>query len=161
MTTFLIVMVAVLSLVGSVVWVRPSKRDVKLAKWRQEARQAGLHVRLDGLPAEPKDSGIRDDVTGASYYRYETQAPKDDQLSWAVVKTEGWLQEDLAQGWSWYQQQLPLNTLELNRLIESAPVEILAIERTPKYSRIIWGESGLDFDAQQLHHFLLSVQAIS
>ena len=160
MTTLLIIVVAVLSLVGSVVWVRPSKRDVKLAKWRQEARLAGLFVKLDGLVAEPKNSGIRDDIGGASYYLYETKSHKDDRLTWAVVKAQGWLQQGLPKEWSWYQQEMPLNSQRLHDLIESAPISVEAIERTPKYSRVIWGESGQDFDAQQLKQFLQQVQAL-
>jgi len=161
MTALVIVMIAILSLVGSVVWVRPSKRDVKLAKWRQEARQAGLYVKLDGLAAEPKDSGIRDDVGGASYYLYETKSDKQDQLSWAVVKAQGWLQQGLPKEWSWYQREMPLNNQHLQSLIASLPISIDAIERTPKYSRVIWGESGQDFDAQQLKQFLQQVQALA
>ena len=160
MTALLIVIIAVLSVVGSVVWVRPSKRDVKLAKWRQEARVAGLYVKLDGLVAEPKDSGIRDDIGGASYYLYETNSDKHDQLTWAVVKAQGWLQQDLPDEWSWYKQQMPLNSQLLQELIESLPVPVFAIERTPKYSRVIWGEAGQDFDAQQLKQFLQQVQAL-
>ncbi len=161
MTALVIVMVAILSLVGSVVWVRPSKRDVKLAKWRQEARLAGLYVKLDGLAAEPKDSGIREDIGGASYYLYETKSDKQDQLSWAVVKAQGWLQQGLPEEWSWYQREMPLNNQRLLSLIASLPISVDAIERTPKYSRVIWGESGQDFDAQQLKQFLQQVQALA
>ncbi len=161
MTGLIIVIVAILSVVGSVVWVRPSKRDVKLAKWRLEARQAGLYVKLDGLVAEPKDSGIRDDIGGASYYLYETKSDKQDQLEWAVVKTQGWLQQGLPDEWSWYRQEMSLNHQQLQSLIASLPISVDAIERTPKYSRVIWGESGQDFDAQQLKLFLQQVQALA
>ena len=161
MTGLIIVVVAILSVVGSVVWVRPSKRDVKLAKWRQEARLTGLYVKLDGLAAEPKDSGIRDDIGGASYYLYETKSDKQDQLAWAVVKTQGWLQQGLPDEWSWYRQEMSLNHQQLQSLIASLPISVDAIERTPKYSRVIWGESGQDFDAQQLKLFLQQVQALA
>lgn len=160
MTGFFIALIAVLSLVGSVIWVRPSKRDVKLAKWRQEARVAGLFVKLDGLAAEPKDSGIRDDVAGASYYLYSMNAPKEDNLTWAAVKAHGWLQDGLPSSWSWYQRQPNINAVELSRLIESAPVPILALERTPKYSRVIWAESGQVFDGPALKLFLERTQSL-
>ncbi len=160
MTGFFIALIAVLSLVGSVIWVRPSKRDVKLAKWRQQARMAGMFVRLDGLAAEPKDSGIRDNVEGASYYLYSVNAPKNDNLKWAIVKTQGWLQEELPASWSWYQQQAKINAADLSTLIASAPVPILAVERTPRYSRVIWGEAGQEFDAPALKLFLEKIQAL-
>ena len=62
MSTFIIVALIMLSVVGSVVWVRPSPRDQRLAKWRQQALVGGLRVNLQPLKAEPKDSGIRDDT---------------------------------------------------------------------------------------------------
>lgn len=161
MIGFIIVIVAILSVVGSVVWVRPSKRDVKLADWRQEARQAGLHVRLEGLAAEPRESGIRDDVTGASYYLYNQQVDKKDELTWAVVNTQGWLQDDLPADWSWYRRHVLLNALDFSEVMSSLSLPIKAIERTPKYSRIIWDESGLEFDAVQLKDLLQKVHAIT
>ncbi len=161
MITIAVIIFAVLMVVGSVAWVRPSRRDVKLAEWRMQARQAGLHVKLDALPAEPKDSGIRDDVSGASYYLYQASVPKTDQLNWAVVKAQGWLQEGLPQEWSWYQQEVSLDVVELSKLLELSPLPILAIERTPKYSRIVWGETGTEFNAPQLKLYLQEIQAIS
>ncbi len=160
MTGFIIVLVAILSVVGSVVWVRPSKRDVKLADWRQEARKAGLHVKLEGLAAEPRESGIRDDITGASYYLYNQQPDKADELTWAVVNTHGWLQHNLPTEWSWYHREVTINSEDLKRLMSSLPLPIKAIERTPKYCRIIWDESGPEFNADTLKDFLVSAQAI-
>ncbi len=161
MTTFIIVILAVLSVVGSVVWVRPSHRDVKLAKWRQQARVSGLQVKLEGLQAEPKESGIREDVTGASYTLFLPKALKGDELTWAVVKADGWLKDGLPQEWSWYLKEAPLDLSKLCALIESSPIPIYAIERTPNSSRIIWGEEGIEFDAPQLNEFLQKAQAIS
>ncbi len=160
MTGFIIVLVAILSVVGSVVWVRPSKRDVKLADWRQEARKAGLHVKLEGLAAEPRESGIRDDITGASYYLYNQQLDKTDELTWAVVNTHGWLQDNLLPEWSWYQREVTISSADLKSLMGSLPLPIKAIERTPKYSRIIWDESGSEFNAGALKEFLVLAQAI-
>lgn len=160
MMTIAIVIVAILSVVGSVVWVRPSKRDVKLAKWRQEARVAGLQVKLEGLKAEPKESGIRDDVVGASYYLHLPKAKKGDEVSWAVVKTDGWLKEGLDEGWSWYLAQPSVDLVKIRALIDSSPLPIDAIERLPARSRIVWGEVGPDFNAKQLAEFLKEVQSI-
>ena len=161
MMTILIVLVAILSVVGSVAWVRPSKRDVKLATWRQAARVAGLQVKLEALKAEPKDSGIREDVGLASYFLYLPKAQKNDEMTWAVVKAEGWLKAHLPSGWSWYRREVALNTNKLQALIESCPVPIHAIERTPNGSRIVWDEAGQDFEAHKLVEFLTQVQAIS
>ncbi len=160
MTAFIIVIVAILSVVGSVAWVRPSKRDVKLAKWRQEARVAGLQVKLEGLKAEPKESGIREDVGRASYSLYLPKAQKGDDVSWAVVKSDGWLKEGLDTQWSWYLAQPELNLEKIRALIASCPIPVDAIERSPARSRIFWDEAGSEFDAEKLADFLREVQSI-
>ncbi len=158
MEGWMIAGIAILSVLGSVAWVRPSQRDVKLAQWRRDAIVAGLHVKLEALKAEPKDSGIREDVAGVSYFLYQPKPIKGDKETWAVVKTDGWLQEGLPQQWSWYRRQNNKKAMEVSVLINDAPVKILALERTPVLSRIMWAETGDAFDAVALNAFLQKVQ---
>ena len=65
-----------LAIVGSVMWIRPSPRDQKLAKWRRDAIMAGMKVRLQTLKAEPTNSGIRDDVDGVTYEWFNPEPTK-------------------------------------------------------------------------------------
>lgn len=147
-----------LVILGSVAWVRPSPRDKKIAKWRHEALVAGMKVSLQPLKAEPKESGIRDDIEGASYQLINKQPNKKDALVWTVVKTQGWMQEDLPESWSWYKENGHVDHEAVARLIEECPVEVIAIQRTPVLSRIIWTEPGKEFDPQPLKSFLEKVQ---
>ncbi|NVK38265.1 MAG: hypothetical protein HWE18_10090 [Gammaproteobacteria bacterium] len=158
---FAIILVT-LVVVGSVVWIRPSPRDQKLAKWRRDAIVAGMKVRMQTLKAEPKNSGIRDDVSGVTYEWFNPQSDKKDTSSWAVVKTQGWLTDHLPEGWSWY-NEIPANVeaQKINEIINAAPYALNALERTPISSRIIWDENGAEFDAQVLKAYLQQLQAIS
>lgn len=160
---FLVAIVAViLVVVGSVVWVRPSPRDKKLAAWRQQAMLAGLKVKLEGFKADPKESGIRDDIEGTSYQLFNVQPDKKDELVWAVVLDQGWLQDHLPEGWSWYKKQIAEEMVErVVQQIKKAPVDIIGIERTPYMSRVVWKETGKDFDPQLLKQYLEEVQAIA
>ena len=160
MAPWMIVIVIILVVVGSVVWVRPSPRDKKLANWRRDTLLAGMKVSLQGLKAEPKHSGIRDDVEGASYILYNTESKKGDATSWAVVHTQGWLQEDLPEGWSWYKENGHVDHKGVAALIKECPLEVLAIERTPVSSRIIWKENGGDYLPGVLKQFLVKVQQL-
>lgn len=160
MPTWLIVIAITLVVVGSVAWVRPSQRDKRLAEFRHEALMAGLKVRLDGIEAEPKESGIREDIPGASYILIEKQPVKKDATSWMVVKDDGWIKDGLVEGWSWHTKKVEVNLETVNSLIESAPVPILGIERTPKFSRIIWGEGPVEFNGTELKQYLEKVQAL-
>ncbi|WP_283786590.1 hypothetical protein QNI23_009085 [Bermanella sp. WJH001] len=149
-----------LAIVGSVMWIRPSPRDQKLAKWRREALMAGMKVRLQTLKAEPKNSGIRDDVPGVTYEWFNPEPNKTDKVTWAIVKTDAWLQEGLPQGWSWYGKEMPVDLEKIKQIVETLPVEVNAIERTPVSSRVIWNENGKEFDAVKLKEYLQNLQAI-
>lgn len=157
MPIWAIVLLCILMVVGSVVWVRPSPRDKKLATWRRDAIVAGIKVRLDTLKAEPKESGIREDVPGISYILYNPAPDKNDSLTWAVVKAQGWLNEGLPDGWSWHTKAVPSKAAEVALLLAAAPINIVGLERTPHSSRVMWGEDGVVFDAQALKAYLESV----
>lgn len=164
MTVWVVIAFIVLVVVGSVVWIRPSPRDQKLALWRRDAIMAGLKVRMQTLKAEPKQSGIRDEVEGVSYEWYVPKVDKQDQFTWAVVKTNGWLTDGLPEGWSWYESDPEKGEAfnkAVSQLIDECPVEVNALERTPRSSRIMWSENGKEFDAPSLKRFLEKLQATS
>lgn len=161
MAVWLVMIFIALVVVGSVMWVRPSPRDQKLAKWRRDAIMAGLKVRMQTLKAEPKNSGIRDDVEGISYEWFNPEPNKTDTTTWAIVKTDAWLKDGLPQGWSWYAQEVDIDPAKIAQIIQALPMEVNAIERTPISSRVIWNESGKDFDAKALKEYLQNLQAIS
>lgn len=161
MTVWVIILLVVMMVVGSVVWVRPSPRDKRLAEWRRDAIVAGLKVKLEGVAAEPKESGIRSDIEGVSYILYKIPPVKGDAKKWTVVKAQGWLEDGLPEEWSWYKEESNELASEICSLIESSPLPILAIERTPYLSRIVWTEAAGSFDPEQLKAFLAKVQATS
>jgi len=161
MPSWIIAVVIMLVIIGSVAWVRPSQREKRLAQFRHEALMAGLKVRLDGIDAEPKESGIREDIPGASYILIEKQPAKKDTVSWMVVLDDGWIKDGLIEGWSWHTKKVDVDLDAVNELIKSAPIPLLGIERTPKFSRVIWGEGPVEFDAPELKQYLEKVQATS
>jgi hypothetical protein len=158
MPSWLIVIFVALMVIGSVAWVRPSPREKRLANFRSKAIVAGLKVSLTKMPAEPKDSGIRDDVEGASYILYDTNPKKGDEKRWAVVKFDGWIKDGLPEGWCWYKEENIKLAEVICNLIESCPITISAIERTPMFSRIVWDEKEEEFDAGALKEFITKVQ---
>jgi hypothetical protein len=159
MAAWIVILLVILMVVGSVAWVRPSPRDKRLAAFRRDAIVAGIKVSLIKMVAEPRDSGIRDDIEGASYILYERSAVKGDDKKWAVVKAEGWLQDGLPESWSWYKQEDSQLAEAIVAHIKNAPIPIKAIERTPVLSRIIWDEKADAFNPEVLKEYLTAVQA--
>lgn len=160
MPIWAIVLLCIFMVVGSVVWVRPSPRDQKLAIWRRNALLAGLKVKLETLKAEPVNSGIRTDLEGISYILFNPAVDKLDKSGWAVVKAQGWLNEGLPEGWSWHTAAVAAKSAQVCALIDASPLPIVGLERTPYSARIIWGEPGTVFDAQVLKDFLKTVQDV-
>lgn len=146
-------------IVGSIVWIKPSPRDKRLAEWRRDAIMAGLKVQMKGVTAEPKKSGVREDIPGLSYMLYQSSPIKGDDKKWFVVKTDAWLTDGLPSEWSWYEEEKQEYVDDICDHIKNAPLPIIAIERTPNFSRIVWNETGDQFDPNALKAFLKAVQA--
>ncbi|EAT13353.1 hypothetical protein HF888_07645 [Bermanella marisrubri] len=161
MGVWIIIVLGMLVIFGSVQWLRPSVKEKKQGQWRHQALMAGMKVSLQGLPAEPKESGIRDDVNGASYILYNPKPSKKDTCKFAVVKQQGWMQEGLPEGWSWYKEKPSVDLDAVSRVIGRLPESSVAIERTPDYSRVIWWENGQTYDPDHLKQTLEKLQAIS
>lgn len=159
MSVWVVIVFAVLVVAGSVAWVRPSPRDKRLAEWRRNAIVSGLKVKLEGIAAEPKKSGIREDIEGVSYILYNHAPIKGDDSCWQVVQCDGWLKNRLPDGWSWHGKEVERLAGAIEGLIEGAPLPIIAIERTPNLSRIIWKEESCNFDSNLLKQYLSGVQA--
>lgn len=162
MTTGFIIFLIAMMVIGSIVWIKPSPRDKRLAEFRRQAIMGGLKVRLEGVKAEPVHSGIRHDIKGASYILYVTKPDKTDESRWMVVADEGWMKDGLPEGWSWHTQEAPSALHNrISEVITASKLPLTAIERTPAYSRIVWQEPPLAFDAEELKQYLENVQAIS
>jgi hypothetical protein len=116
---------------------------------------------MQTLKAEPKNSGIREDVEGITYEWFNPEPNKLDKTIWAIVKTDAWLKDGLPEGWSWYEKEADIDLAKVTAIIQALPVEVNAIERTPISSRIMWNESGKEFDAVKLKSYLQNLQAIS
>lgn len=160
MATGIIIFLISMMVLGSIVWIKPSKRERRMAEFRAQAMSAGLKVRLDGVEAEPVHSGIREDIPGASYILFVQKPDKKDKANWMVVSDEGWMQDGLPQGWSWHTKEAETHLWEkISALIEATPIPIIAIERTPAYSRIVWQELPVAFNAEELKQYLQTVQA--
>jgi hypothetical protein len=100
MTPLIIVVFIVLALFGSVYMLKPSPRQRRLAELRLDAIKLGLHVKLQTFKTDSQKMGVRDDVIGARYERFNPTI-KSQAMRWCIVRQAGWEQEGLPEGWSW------------------------------------------------------------
>lgn len=156
----LIAILACMMVLGGALWIKPSKRDAKIAVWRRNAIVAGMQVRLKGIEAEPKNTGIREDVYGVSYIAHNNDLHKKAVQEWAVVQADGWYNDDLPVGWAWHghKPESAEYRQHVASLLAQSPYPVVALERTTNFVRFVWLENGDSFDAAVLKKYLADLQ---
>lgn len=164
METFIIVFV-VLSLMGSVMWVMPTKREKFLMKLRLQARQEGFQVQLVRLTAPRALGNMDEESTNVAAYRLpRTNLAKGEGAlikPWQVFRVNALANEGLPEGWCWKIGERQLNTAQLaclNQRIANLPEDVWAIESSPVHVTVYWkersGEDKLTVLKQELQQLL-------
>ena len=144
---FLIISLVLLSLIGSVMWVMPTKRDKFLAKLRMEAKRLGFQIQLIKL-TYPREKGHVDPrkISTIAYRLLRGKITQDEHhhwKSWRVVRCETNASEGLNQGWGWAVGERTLSESELsclNSLLDDFSEDVLGVESTPIQTSVFWSE---------------------
>jgi hypothetical protein len=127
MTPLIIVVFIVLALFGSVYMLKPSPRQRRLAELRLDAIKLGLHVKLQTFKTDSQKMGLRDEVMGTRYERFNP-AIKSQALRWCIVRQAGWEQEGLPEGWSWNNIVVRPHIEKLSALLSKVGDDVQVIE---------------------------------
>lgn len=146
-----IIVFIVLSLLGSVMWVMPTRRERFQAKLRLKARTEGFQVQLVHLEG-PREQGEMEPTTqNVPAYRLMRLGLRKEEAAeitpWQVFKANALANEGLPAGWSWKRGERQLEDRALARLslvIEQMPEDIVAIESTPVQVSAYWREGQED-----------------
>ncbi len=125
---WLIVSIGVLTIIGSVMMLRPSPRDTRLAALRFDAIRNGLEVRSFTFKTNPAKTGIRDDIPGTSYTLWRDAKRQDGALKFRVVNQAGWDNDGLPAGLSWHNQGSAANAELLSRMLPQLQDDLLMLE---------------------------------
>lgn len=157
---WVISILVLLSLIGSVMWIKPSPRERMQSQMRLHARKAGLVVQLATLETprargETEPSQLR--LTAYRRLRTEQARGRVPLGVWQVFRIENIASEGLPSGWSWKQGErslAPAQLASLNQTLEALPRSVLALEGNPQQLSLYWREEGgcerVDQLAQQL-----------
>jgi len=145
--SFLIIVFVVLSLVGSVMWVMPTKRDRHLAHLRMQAKKLGFQVQLTKL-VFPREKGEMEprEVSTVAYRLLRGKVSQDDHhnwQSWRVAKCEANASEGLIDGWAWALGERRLQSEKikiLNAILVRMPGDVIGVESTPVHLSVFWSE---------------------
>ena len=138
----LIAIVVALSLLGSVLWLKPSPAQRRQAELRALARQLGLDVRLAPLP-QTRRARVRQQAPdpGVVYrlLRFDLKVP--------LARDYVLVRESADAPWEPQTDELLPTALQrvLDEVLQGLPRDSLAVELTPHGPGVYWRERG---DAQ-------------
>lgn len=154
---WMIIILIMMSLVGSMMWVMPTQRQKYQAALRMKAKSMGFQVQLERITA-PRAKGEMDPETrDMTVYRILRQGlsskEKSEFKSWQVFRVESISDIGLPQGWSWSQGERTLSAgklQQLQELLEKLPDGVFSLESTPVHVSVYWDEEGGDKMLEEL-----------
>lgn len=130
---WIILVLIMMALIGSVFWLKPSPRDQRLADLRLQAMKLGLSVKHLTFDPESAKNGVRDKISGTTYSLFveDSKAPKD--IIFRIVRQIGWDNELLPAEFSWHDKVSPEKTdwfcaLKMDELLQACDDSLKLIE---------------------------------
>ena len=138
-----------LSLIGSIMWIRPSPREHLLSKIRLHARQLGFTVQIAHLETPRGKGQLEPEKIRVPAYRILrnelSRDERDQWTSWQIFRIENVANQGLPKGWSWKRGECQLSSsacAQIAALIQALPPEVVALESSPVHFSVYWRESG-------------------
>ena len=160
---WMIIILIMLSLIGSMMWVMPTKRQKYQAVLRSKAKTMGFQVQLEMITAPRAKGEMEAESRTMTAYRILRNGLSQEQKrtfkTWQVFRIESIADTGLPPGWSWSEGEgllSPEQLKGLGEIINNLPSGVFSIESTPVYAGVFWDEEGeegvLDTLKEQLEH---------
>jgi len=160
-----IIILIMMSLIGSMMWMMPSQRQKFQAKLRLKARELGFQVQLLRLTAPRAEGEMEGETSTITAYRMLrtnlTREQADQIRPWQIHRVRAVACDGLPDGWSWAQGEGELSSDALTliaSLVENLPGDVVAVESSPIQVSVFWREEGeievLDLLKQQLERVI-------
>ena len=123
-----LVVAGIAAIVGSVLMLKPSARDSRLARLRFEAVKQGLQLRQFKWEPDSKKTGVYEPVTATSYSLMRHGSNKAGEVLFSVVAQKGWETEHLPVGFSWHKVGTLAQAEKLAQLLPQLQDDLLLLE---------------------------------
>lgn len=144
-----IIILIMLSLIGSMMWVMPSPRQRFQAELRARAKPIGFQVQMVRLTAPRAKGEMEAEQYAVMAYRLpRTNMDKKSAqrlAPWHAFRVNALANEGLPEGWSWGVGERVLDDAALSLLtdvIAQLPKGVSSIESTPIHVTAHWDEEG-------------------
>tara|TARA_B100001250_G_scaffold375312_1_gene362786 strand:- start:588 stop:1064 length:477 start_codon:yes stop_codon:yes gene_type:complete len=125
---WLVVIVIALVVIGSVMWLKPSARDQRLAVLRLDAIKRGLQVSQFTFKPDSAKNGVRDPVMATSYTLLNPAARGKGELVYRVAGQSGWDTEGLPEGCSWHDKGSAADAAKITAALAMLTDDVLLLE---------------------------------
>ncbi|WP_315983127.1 hypothetical protein [Aliamphritea spongicola] len=113
-----IIILVMMSLVGSMMWVLPSKRERFQAQLRQLAMRKGFNVQLAQVKPPRASGEIEQESFNSPVYRLPrtniSRKEREGFIQWQVYKQVALAAEGLPEGWCWGKVNVSSQSLSLS-----------------------------------------------
>ena len=158
--TILIVVAIIASMLGSILWVMPSKRDQDKMKLRLLARKSQLGVQLTHIELPDKWDKSTTKINVAGYHKFRINKLKSLEKDVFIYPYEVWKYQKRAEDMPWYSSRelnLSKDGMEiLNEKVESFKAIAITVDSVSIY----WDERGDESDIDSIQSLLNEIEAI-
>ena len=156
--TILIVVAILASMLGSILWVMPSKRDQDRMKLRLFARKSQLGVQLTHIELPDKWDKSTTKVNATAYHKYRVNKLKHLESEICIYPFEVWKHEEICE--NWYANRVVLLSEESKNLLKHKFEDFKAIVITMDAVSLYWNERGDEDDVKKIQSLLNELEAI-
>jgi hypothetical protein len=142
-----IIVVVVMSLLGSFMWMMPTPREKFQAKLRLKAKKDGFMVQLVRLTAPRAEGEMDGKIRNTPAYRLPRSNLDKREVNrmapWQIFRVAAIANEGLPEGWCWKLGERALSDSQLsvlNEVIALLPSDVVAVESTPVNVTAFWNE---------------------
>lgn len=164
MWKWVIIVLIMMSLIGSVMWAMPTRRQSEQAKLRARARTLGFQVQLVTLTGpRASDEAEPEDFRRPAYRLLRQGIDSRTRAAlqpWQVFRVRSLACDGLPPGWSWKIGERLLSREQLDRLaaaLDGLPDDVVAVESTPIHVSALWGEHGDVGDLERIRDCLQDI----
>lgn len=158
------VIIAMLMVIGSALWIMPSRWERHVARLRQQAIVGGASVRLMQFPLINAEGRVIEAACDGAAYLFEIPPQEHIHAGWMLVRNQSDVDTDANfTGWGWYicQHELPESIMKLlAELVNEMEEYLYAVSISANSIGLGWNEKGDHQTFQRMQYWADSLKQL-
>ncbi len=160
---WLIVLGSIAMLVGSITLMRPSVREQRQSRLRQQALKAGLRVRLQTLQLPGESEPRRLAVYTLARDQAQREVFERRRAHWLAVRAPGGGLDSIDEHWQFLESDAGARSLTgpLRELLQPLGEEVLAVASSAGAVGVYWTEEATSLQLADIHGILKDLMRLT